>query len=299
VIGLITFSVQRIVPKNDAGNNLIAAMARKLEEPSGTLKGKSEIRPLESGTTGAPASSVEKIGSQARRSAALPAAKHPSGGSLPKRQNLTVENIPAPGQVTKESVHNVSGAMSHPVRPTQSQSIGSVPTTLPQLETIIASPMDPVSGLPRDAFPVELKKKESSPPPTKLPEGPVNITGLVAIRTDPYPSLRIPAKRGSKKTHQGMSLQFGHLISRVEPVYPDEAKQNGIEGTVKLHAVIGRNGSVESLMSVDGPPLLVPVTMGAVRQWRFTETLLGGQSVETEEDVAVTFRLSKSGESKR
>jgi hypothetical protein len=35
--------------------------------------------------------------------------------------------------------------------------------------------------------------------------------------------------------------------------------------------------------------------MNAVRQWRFTETLLAGQSVETEEDIDITFRLSNSG----
>jgi hypothetical protein len=32
--------------------------------------------------------------------------------------------------------------------------------------------------------------------------------------------------------------------------------------------------------------------MSAVRQWRFSETLLAGQSVETEEDIDIVFRLS-------
>jgi len=32
-----------------------------------------------------------------------------------------------------------------------------------------------------------------------------------------------------------------------------------------------------------------------VRQWRYTETLLAGQAVETEDDIAVTFRLWSLG----
>jgi hypothetical protein len=32
--------------------------------------------------------------------------------------------------------------------------------------------------------------------------------------------------------------------------------------------------------------------MSAVRQWRFSETLLAGQSVGTEEDINIIFRLS-------
>jgi len=75
-------------------------------------------------------------------------------------------------------------------------------------------------------------------------------------------------------------------------IYPEEAKQQGVQGTVKLHAIIGRQGSVENLESVDGSPVLVAAAMNAVRQWRYTETLLAGQSVETEEDIAITFRLS-------
>jgi protein TonB len=87
-------------------------------------------------------------------------------------------------------------------------------------------------------------------------------------------------------------LQLGHLLSRVEPVYPEDAKEHGIQGTVKLHAVIDRHGSVENLQPMDGSPVLVAAAMNAIRQWRYSETILAGQLVETEEDIAVTFRLS-------
>jgi protein TonB len=118
------------------------------------------------------------------------------------------------------------------------------------------------------------------------------MTAAVGIVADPYPSLRIPDGGISNKQRQAASLQLGHLLSRVEPIYPEAAKQQGIQGTVKLHAIIGRQGSVQNLEPVDGTPVLVSAAMNAVRQWRYTETLLAGRSVETEEDIAITFRLS-------
>jgi len=64
-----------------------------------------------------------------------------------------------------------------------------------------------------------------------------------------------------------------------------------MEGTVKLHATIGRDGAVQSVVAT-GPPLLADAAMSAVRQWRYGPTLLGGQAIEADEDIIVVFRLS-------
>jgi TonB family protein len=117
------------------------------------------------------------------------------------------------------------------------------------------------------------------------------MTGEVSVLTDAYPSLRAD-ERGSKKQKHGASLELGHLLSRVVPVYPEEAKRQGIQGTVKVHAVVDRYGSVKSLQPVSGPAILGAAVVNAVRQWHYTETKLAGQPVETEVDVAVVFRLS-------
>jgi TonB family protein len=150
----------------------------------------------------------------------------------------------------------------------------------------------------REAKAPEPERKTSPPPAASQPPAPANLTATVAIVADPYPSLRMP-NGNPKKQRQGTSLQLGHLASRVEPVYPEDAKQQGIQGTVKLHAIINRQGSVENLQSLNGPPLLVGAAINAVRQWRFTETLVAGKSVETEEDIDVIFRLSNQGTPKK
>lgn len=85
-------------------------------------------------------------------------------------------------------------------------------------------------------------------------------------------------------------LSEAQIISRVEPVYPRPAVLAGIQGQVKLHAIIARNGRIESLELISGPPLLVQAAMDAVRQWRYRPYYLNGEAVEVETFITVNFR---------
>lgn len=143
------------------------------------------------------------------------------------------------------------------------------------------------------APPVEVEK-ENPLVTMKQPETPRTRTPVVTVSFDPYPSIRIGKTEKSKKSHQGESLQMGRLLSRVDPAYPEEAKQQGIEGTVRVHAIFNREGGVQSVIPVSGPQLLMPAAMTAVRQWRYSQTILGGQAMETEEDITVLFQLANS-----
>jgi protein TonB len=81
------------------------------------------------------------------------------------------------------------------------------------------------------------------------------------------------------------------LIHRVEPLYPPVARQTRIQGTVQLHAVIARDGSIASLEALSGHPLLIRAALDAVRQWRYRATLLGSEPVEVETYITVIFKL--------
>lgn len=153
--------------------------------------------------------------------------------------------------------------------------------------TLNSNPPQPAAAPPPDL------EKEKPPVALKQPEPPVVArTPVVSVSFDPFPSIRMDKTKDSKKSRQGKSLEMGRLVSRIDPVYPEEAKQQGVEGTVRVHAIFNREGVVQSVVQISGPPLLVPATMGAVRQWRYSQTILGGQAVETEEDVTVLFRLA-------
>lgn len=217
----------------------------------------------------------------------------------------SVQSSPAPNRSTSGSSITPAPVTKRTVE-SNGPYVASAPApSWPQQEPRIAMPLTSLVSPPKTAPSSGLEnaaenKNGSGESASALPKravSPVGLNGTVVILTAPYLSIRLPdGPNGKKKSRGGTSLQLGQLISRVEPVYPEEAKQKGIEGTVKIHVIVSREGTVRQLVTIDGPPLLVPVTWNAVRQWRYTETLLAGQAVETEDDVAVTFRLSGRGE---
>jgi TonB family protein len=84
-----------------------------------------------------------------------------------------------------------------------------------------------------------------------------------------------------------------HLTYRVEPTYPLEAREQGVQGTVRIHLVIAADGSIQSQKAISGPPLLVSAALDATKYWRYFPALLNGEPVETEKDVDVPFLLSR------
>jgi periplasmic protein TonB len=85
-------------------------------------------------------------------------------------------------------------------------------------------------------------------------------------------------------------LTEAQLLSRVEPVYPRIATLAGIQGQVKLHAIIARDGTIQSLSAISGHPLLVHAALDAVGQWRYRPYFLNGEAVEVETFITVNFR---------
>lgn len=83
----------------------------------------------------------------------------------------------------------------------------------------------------------------------------------------------------------------GNLIHKVQPDYPPLARQARIQGAVVLQAVISREGTIENLQVLSGPPMLVPAALAAVRQWRYRPYFLNGEAVEVETQVTVNFVL--------
>jgi TonB family protein len=89
----------------------------------------------------------------------------------------------------------------------------------------------------------------------------------------------------------GGNVMKAKLINKVDPVYPDEARDKKIEGTVVLHVILGTDGSVVRIAVTSGHPLLAPAATDAVRQWRYQPTLLNGEPVEVDTQINVIFAL--------
>ena len=97
-----------------------------------------------------------------------------------------------------------------------------------------------------------------------------------------------------RRIRVGGMVQAAHLTFQVKPDYPEALQKQGIEGTVILSAVIGTSGQILSLSPFSDPnPILTKTAMDAVRQWRYTPTLLNGEPVEVVTTISVGFRLDE------
>lgn len=81
------------------------------------------------------------------------------------------------------------------------------------------------------------------------------------------------------------------ITYRTMPVYPEAAQVQGIEGTVMLDTVVGKDGRVLDVHPTSGPPELTGAAIDAVKNWRFSPFTLNGDAVEVETTIEVEFRL--------
>ncbi len=105
------------------------------------------------------------------------------------------------------------------------------------------------------------------------------------------PHITQPAQQEKHPLKLSEGVLQAQLISRIEPRYPTLAIQTRTEGTVQLHAIIGRDGRITALDVISGHPLLVKAALDAVRQWTYRPTMLNGEPVEVETSITVIFKL--------
>lgn len=100
-----------------------------------------------------------------------------------------------------------------------------------------------------------------------------------------------PKPAGPSRIRVGGNVQQASLIRKVDPSYPPLAKAAHVSGTVVLHAIIAKDGTIEHLEYQSGPAMLMNAAMDAVRQWRYKPTILNGETVEVDTQVTVVFTL--------
>jgi periplasmic protein TonB len=91
----------------------------------------------------------------------------------------------------------------------------------------------------------------------------------------------------------GGNVAQANRIYVVTPVYPAEAKENRIQGTVKLEVTIDKEGHVGPMSVISGPPELIHSATDAVSQWVYKPTLLNGAPVTVLTTVDVNYTLSQ------
>jgi protein TonB len=169
---------------------------------------------------------------------------------------------PPAARAAVQPQHQTTASVPSDVAPTEApDTIGKEP---PTTTSVTGDPNGIAGGLPDGLIGGHGRVPEVPPTPAPVPPRPVPVGGRI----------KEPAK-----------------IHHVPPMYPVIAQQSKVQGVVILEAVISEDGAVESLRVLRSQPLLDAAALEAVRQWRFTPTLLNGQPVPVVMTVTVNFSL--------
>lgn len=153
---------------------------------------------------------------------------------------------------------------------------------------------------PKTAVPEQRTSSNAAPPassPASATAAPpvgglvVYEKGKVIFQTAPQTSGRSAKDTSSQPVKVPSQVADQYLLQRVEPEYPEAARQQHIQGPVVLEALVGKDGAVEKLSTISGDPQLAAAATDAVRQWRFRPFLRNGSPEEFQTQITVSFRL--------
>jgi TonB family protein len=123
------------------------------------------------------------------------------------------------------------------------------------------------------------------------------LNSLAAVPPAPasQPAPR-PASVASPKVAPSMvktplGVAAGLLIKKVQPTYPEEARRNRVQGSIRMAAVINKTGDVVDLELIDGPIELAVSAVNAVRLWKYRPYLFNGEPVAVDTQVIVNYTL--------
>lgn len=191
--------------------------------------------------------------------------------------------------------------------PAPAQVESNQPPPVPQPDGTASSV--PAASTQRPADSAEPKQSSKARSGSELPAPGgliVSQDGKVIFRMAPAQDTNSPslagteqqqASAGANVSGQSSPLSIppevasASLIHRVEPRYPDEARQLRVQGPVVLQVMLAKDGTVQVLKLVSGDPRLAAAAMDAVQQWRFKPYLRSGQPVAVRTQITVNFTL--------
>jgi periplasmic protein TonB len=119
------------------------------------------------------------------------------------------------------------------------------------------------------------------------------LGGIVGgVMGGPPPPPPPPKPKTPQRIRVGGQVEQAKLIYKPTPEYPPLAKMARIQGSVRLEAIIAKDGTIQDLKVLSGHPLLVKAALDAVKQWRYQPTLLNGEPVEVITEIDVNFTLA-------
>jgi TonB family protein len=144
-------------------------------------------------------------------------------------------------------------------------------------------------GLHRDAQPTGSSSPDSysgevgssEPPPITAGEtNPSSLTTVLSVKAS-VPGLSAPVSMG---------VSGGQLLFRIVPAYPNQARQQRLQGMVVLAATIMEDGRLGEIKVITGSPLLARAALDAAKDWRYQPFQLDGKPVKGETTITFAFK---------
>lgn len=179
---------------------------------------------------------------------------------------------------THEPAHHDSQVSSDP--PSAGPTITATRTVLPPLEVeVVAGDTHRTLRPGTNALHVDLQR---------APSGQSPAPPMIDDTTQTAANVATPAAQRTS-----ISSGAADIVTRsIQPAYPMLARQMRVQGSVILQALIGRDGMIQDLRVLSGPPILANAAEEAVRQWHFKPHFVGSQPVETRANITVNFTIS-------
>jgi protein TonB len=293
------------LPASTAGENDFAgasAVASNARKPTEVVSGNSTVAPTtntaDRAASDSPGDSEANAPAQAAPAGAANTNSGDSGNLAAKdtnvsndasgnsRRNSLSSDAPAGGVANEprakpeSSTHQNLGAPVAPVMKPQQADTGEISPAAAVTPQPFSETQAPIL--------VTAPDEKSGPFRLELAEQAVSASPTLAISAQR--SISVPTQPGPASGHRPERLQVGVLIFHVDPQAPSGGNQKEMAGTVKVRATVGKSGDVVDVQPISGPTFLIPAVVRAVREWRYTVTLLDGEPLGAEEDVVVEFR---------
>ena len=102
----------------------------------------------------------------------------------------------------------------------------------------------------------------------------------------------VPVRMPGEPPRVSSGVTGGQIARRVTPVYPEQARTQGIQGAVVLEALVGEDGTVGRVTVLSsGPSSLANAARRAVEQWRYTPLELNGKPMPMRNQITIKFTL--------
>jgi len=101
-----------------------------------------------------------------------------------------------------------------------------------------------------------------------------------------------PANGTPHRIRVGGMVQMAQLVHQAHPDYPADLQAAGVQGVVRIRAIISKQGTVlhaQVINTVD--PRLAQLALDAVNQWVYKPTLLNGEPVEVITTIDIDYTL--------